>query len=92
MKKLSQFTVFFILLLTGIASVMLFIFIVINLVNSLNATSILESETYLGFVLNQFCWLLGVLVGGFFLSTILYQCIRIADNTEQTEKKEDENC
>ena len=91
MKKLSKFTVFFILLLTGIAALVLVGLITSNLVSALSTINPIEEEMYLGFVLECFCYLLGVLAGGFSLSTILYQCIRIADNTEIKYGSQDKN-
>ena len=91
MKILSKFTVFFILLLTGIAALVLVGLITSNLVSALSTTNPIEEEMHLGFVLKCFCYLLGVLAGGFSLSTILYQCIRIADNTEIKYGSQDKN-
>ena len=92
MKKLSNFTVFFILLITTIASVLLIYLDIVSIIDYAKATTEIDQSVNLIFILKYSAGLMGVLVGGFALSTILYQLIRIGNHTEQKQNdKENEN-
>lgn len=83
MKKLSNFTIYFIILITIVCSTVLLILGCSELSHYSTATDELVRQGYLSLVTKYFFKMLGVLVGGFALSTFLYQITRIADNTEK---------